>query len=237
MKGDPMMMTSSALLRSIGIAVLLGTAACVPTRNSLVTDVGCTSLTCYDANYTETAYRAVDYMLANARDPIIGDDAFDSTRPVICAVCVNLNDLHETSNFGRLMGQSLKTALHAHRVNKVIEVDMRQAYVPIIQGPNAGEFLLSRNILTLASQYNAGAALVSTYSVALNKVYVMAELINVDQNAVVAAHQFEVPIGPRTWALLENKELPPEASQILGYVRPKSNCAPCEKPWPFSAGY
>ncbi|NBX36524.1 MAG: hypothetical protein EBR10_04775 [Planctomycetes bacterium] len=222
---------NAALLSLASICV--ASSGCV-TRQSLVTDGSPTALTSYDANYTETAYRAVQYMLWNARDEIVGDDAFDSTRPVLCAVAVDLNDMNKTTNFGRLMGQSLKTALQAQRSNKIIEVDLRQAYIPIVQGENAGEFLLSRNLLTLAPRFNAGAALVSTYSIALNKVYVTVELINVDQNVIVAAHQFEVPIGPRTWALLTNKELPPEADSILQYRPPQSAAGQMEKPWPFA---
>lgn len=215
-------------------AALCCVGACAP-RNSLVTDSGRTVLTSYDANYTETAYRAVRYMLENARGPIVGADSFDSTRPVICAVSVDLNNFNETSNFGRLMGQSLKTALQAQQANKIIEVDLRQAYIPIVQGSNAGEFLLSRNLLTLAARFNAGAALVSTYSVALNKVYVTVELINVDQNIIVAAHQFEIPIGPRTWALLKNKEFPTDAEEILRYSLPQATQAGSQgKPWPFA---
>ncbi|MFM7479670.1 MAG: FlgO family outer membrane protein [Planctomycetota bacterium] len=222
---------NAALLSLASICV--ASSGCV-SRQSLVTDASPTALTSYDANYTETAYRAVQYMLWNARDEIVGEDAFDSSRPVLCAVAVDLNDMNKTTNFGRLMGQSLKTALQAQRSNKIIEVDLRQAYMPIVQGENAGEFLLSRNLLTLAPRFNAGAALVSTYSIALNKVYVTVELINVDQNVIVAAHQFEVPIGPRTWALLTNKELPPEADSILQYRPPQSASGQMEKPWPFA---
>ena len=213
---------------------VLSVEACAP-RNSLVTDNGATSLSSVDANYTETAHRAIQYMLENARDSIVGDDSFDPTRPVIVASSVDLNNFNETSNFGRLMGQSLKVGLQSQRKNKIIEVDLRQGYIPILQGSNAGEFLLSRNLLTLAARFNAGAALVSTYSVALNKVYVTVELINVDQNVIVAAHQFEVPIGPRTWALLKNKAFPTDAGEILRYSTPFPAVADHNsKPWPFA---
>lgn len=213
---------------------VLSVGACAP-RNSLVTDNGATSLSSVDANYTETSRQAVQYMLENARDSIVGDDSFDPTRPVIVASSVDLNNFNETSNFGRLMGQSLKVALQSQRKNKIIEVDLRQGYIPIVQGSNAGEFLLSRNLLALAARFNAGAALVSTYSVALNKVYVTVELINVDQNVIVAAHQFEVPIGPRTWTLLKNKAFPTDAAEILRYSTPFPVSAEYNsKPWPFA---
>jgi len=225
---------------ALGLAALT-CVSCV-TRHSLVTDPVPTALTPYDANYTETALRAVQYMLWNARDKIIGDDAFDTTRPVLCAVTVNPNAFHDTSNFGRLMGQSLKTALQSQRANKIIEIDLRQQWLPIFgngagsKEKSVGEFFLSRDVALLAKHFNSGAVLVSTYSVALNKVYVQVELINTDQNVIVAAHQFDIPIGPRTWALLTDKELPPEADQILRYKAPAAATENFSKPWPFTSG-
>lgn len=228
-----MMTKKNVFLLSI-LVVVASVGACAP-RNSLVIDNSITSLSAYDADYNATAYNAMKYALENARGPIFGDDAFDSTRPVIVAVTVNLNDFNQTTHFGRLMGQSLKIALQEQGDNKIIEVDLRQGDIPILQGNNAGEFLLSRNILAIASRFNAGAALVSTYSVALNKVYVWFELINVDQNVIVAAHQFEIPIGPRTWALLKNKEFPTDAEEILRYSPPgAASVNSHSKPWPFS---
>ena len=72
----------------------------------------------------------------------------------------------------------------------------------------SGEFLLSRDMQQLALDYNAGAVLVSTYSVALDKVYVNIQLVNVNHNAVVASTMFDIPLGPRTLSLLRNVEFP-----------------------------
>jgi len=255
---------NAALLSLASICV--ASSGCV-SRQSLVMDASPTALTSYDANYTETAYRAVQYMLHNARDRIAGDDAFDSARPVACFVTVDLNDMNHTTNFGRLMGQALKVALQAQRANKILELGLdfppldtkrdpgfpttvyaggvpyKITHTPyeITEGDirpkpqGAGEFMLNRKMPESGELVlDMKAVLVSTYTIALNKVYVMVELINVDQNAIVAAHQFEVPIGPRTWALLTNKELPPEADSILKYRPPQSASGEMEKPWPFA---
>jgi len=244
---------NAALLSLASICV--ASSGCV-SRQSLVMDASPTALTSYDANYTETAYRAVQYMLHNARDQIAGDDAFDSARPVGCFVTVDLNDMNHTTNFGRLMGQALKVALQAQRANKILELGLDfppsniedfNAWIEITEGDirpkpqGAGEFILNRKIEIGAEEdvREMKAVLVSTYTIALNKVYVMVELIHLDENnlnknVIVAAHQFEVPIGPRTWALLTNKELPPEADSILKYRPPQSASGEMEKPWPFA---
>jgi len=175
-----------------------------------------------DANYERTAYNAISHLLATARpsqgnhvedtqgtrddDGMIADDAFDSTRPVLYSTAVNLNDYNTTTNFGRLMSEALATALTQHWENKVINMNLRQGSIPII--PRRGEFLLSRDINELAMDFNAGAVMLTTYTVALDKVYVNVELVNVHHNAVVAAAMFDIPLGPRTEALLRDIEFP-----------------------------
>ncbi|HBZ97682.1 MAG TPA: hypothetical protein DEO57_07535, partial [Phycisphaerales bacterium] len=171
----------------------------------------------YDADYTKTAYNAISHLLATARpamgnhvydtegnESLVATSAFDSTLPVLYSTTVDLNDYDSTTNFGRLMSEALATALTQHWENKVINVNVRQGSMPIL--PREGEFILSRNAQELAIDYNAGAVLLSTYSVALDRVFVNVELVNVNHNDVVAAVQFDIPLGPRTEALLRNIE-------------------------------
>jgi len=137
-------------------------------------------------------------------ESLVATSAFDSTLPVLYSTTVDLNDYDSTTNFGRLMSEALATALTQHWENKVINVNVRQGSMPIL--PREGEFILSRNAQELAIDYNAGAVLLSTYSVALDRVFVNVELVNVNHNDVVAAVQFDIPLGPRTEALLRNIE-------------------------------
>ncbi len=57
--------------------------------------------------------------------------------------------------------------------------------------------------------------MVSTYTVAIDKVYVNVELVNVHHNAVVAAAMFDIPLGPRTEALLRGIEFADSKSSFL----------------------
>ena len=198
-------------------------------KHITVLDPTQTSKPTVDANYERTAYNAISHMLATARPPqgshvedtqgllddngMIAADAFDSTRPVLYSTAVNLNDYDETTNFGRLMSEALATALTQHWENKVINMNLRQGSVPVI--PRQGEFLLSRNISELAMDFNAGAVMLTTYTVALDKVYVNVEMVNVHHNAVVAAVMFDIPLGPRTEALLRGVEFPDAMAAYL----------------------
>ena len=169
-------------------------------------------------------------MLATARPPqgnhventqglmpdngMVAADAFDSTLPVLYSTTVDLNDYDKTTNFGRLMAEALATALTQHWENKVINMTLRQGSVPII--PRQGEFLLTRDLNELATDFNAGAVLLSTYTIAVDKVYINVELVNVHHNAVVAAVMFDIPLGPRTAALLMDIEY---ASGLDSYLK------------------
>jgi TolB-like protein len=179
-----------------------------------------THLPTVDANYVRTAYNAISHLLATARpamgnhtqgtqgllddNGMVGHDTFDPTRPVLYSTTVNLNDYARTTNFGRLMSEALATAMTQHWRSRVINMNVRQGSIPI--EAQQGEFLLSRDARQLALDYNAGAVLVSTYSVAIDKVYINVELVNVHHNAVVAAVMFDIPKGPRTEALLKGIE-------------------------------
>jgi hypothetical protein len=211
-------MRLNMIRRTWPFALALAAAACsTNSRNYVVSSNLCTSGHCNDADLIETSYGAMRYMLGNVRPPIVGEDAFDATRPIIWASTVDLNNYSKTSNFGRLMGETLAIAMQNHRKTKMIQMTLRQGTVPITAD---GEFLLTRDVKEIATQFNAGAVLVSSYSVALDVVYVQVSLINVDQNAVVGACQFALPLGPRTRCLIDGFEYAEQAPYINNWTRP-----------------
>ena len=167
-----------------------------------------------DANYVETTYNAIGNLLAtatpNQTPGLYGN--FDATLPVLCATTVDLNDYDSTTDFGRVMSEALATALTQHWRSSVVKTTLRQGSMPITK---EGEFLLSRDMQKLALDYNAGAVLLSTYSVSIDKVYVNIELVNVHHNAVVASTMFDIPLGPRTEAMLKGINFPDQASAML----------------------
>jgi hypothetical protein len=163
-----------------------------------------------DANYEKSTYNAISHLLATAHPPAGQFEVFNSDRPVLYSTTVNLNDYSNTTNFGRLHGELFASALVQHWQNDLLKMTLRQSSAPII--PQQGEFLLSRDIQDLAVDYNAGAVLVSTYSVAIDKVYLNLQLINVDYNTVVASATYSIPLGPRTRGMLLNIEIATEAN-------------------------
>lgn len=173
-----------------------------------VNEPPCTHQPCYDADYIETCYNAIGHLLATARPVIQEDDAFDSKKPVLYGSTVDLNDFDTTTNFGRVIGESLATALTQHWRNKVIQMTVGDQFRISPRDPGNGQLLHSREVAQLAKEFNAGAFMLSSYSVSLDKVYVNVELINAQHQEVVAAVMFAIPLGPRTEALLRNYSYP-----------------------------
>lgn len=172
----------------------------------IVVGAGCASqITAYehpkdeDADLIQTTYNAVDCLLQRS-------SGTDRSKRILVASAVNLNNVRQTSTFGRLIGELLSTRL-AHHGYAVVEPTVRQGSVMI---SDEGQFLLSRNMQDLARDYNAGAVLVSTYTPAQDKVYVSAKLVNADFNTLVAAVDYALPFGPRTKGLLniETQSMP-----------------------------
>jgi hypothetical protein len=172
-----------------------------------------TSLPVFDANFEKSAYNAISHMLATAHPPVSNIEAFNSKRPVLYSTTVDLNDYRNTTNFGRLHAELFASSLQQHWQNDLIKMTLRESTRPII--PQEGEFLLSREVKDLADDLNAGAVLVTTYSVALDKVYFNLQLINIDSNSIVATSNYNVPLGPRATGMLQNIEIPSETRGFL----------------------
>jgi len=66
-----------------------------------------------------------------------------------------------------------------------------------------GEFLLSREVIALSEVHNAPVVIVGTYAVGKNSVFITAKIIDVRESTIIAAHDYQLPLGPDTKHLLK----------------------------------
>lgn len=169
--------------------------------------VGCSSPTYYyrakdgsirhlpkDEEMVPFIYAATDQLVQNAHRAVSSD------APILVASFVNVNNLQESSSFGRIMAEQVTSRL-AQRGYRPIEMKLRRDSVFIKK--EAGEFLLSRELQQLSSEYNASGVVVGTYAVARNEVFVSIRLVRVDDNSVLSGTDFSMPIGLNTLELLK----------------------------------
>ncbi len=119
--------------------------------------------------------------------------------PILVASFVHIDDLTKSSTFGRLIADQLAAGLVKQGYN-VVEMKLRQEGVFIEEG--AGEFLLSRELKAISAQHEATAVLVGTYAVGRDVVYVNARLVAVEDNSILSAHGYALPIGLNLGSLL-----------------------------------
>jgi len=119
--------------------------------------------------------------------------------PIIVASFTDSDNLNITTGFGRMLSEQVSTEL-VNGGYRVIELRMRgDVYVT----ENGGEFLLSRKAKHLSKRYEAHAAVVGTYVVGHDMVFVNAKVIDFSSNTILAAYDFNVAIDKNVQEMLE----------------------------------
>ena len=126
----------------------------------------------------------------------------DRTLPILSTSFVNLDDLRETSAFGRLLGARVGSRFSQHGY-RVLELRLGKGSI-IIQEKN-GEFVLSRDTSRLDGCHEAQAIIVGTYSLVENLAFVSVRLVNMLDNTVMSSYDFSIRLGNVLKSLAEKK--------------------------------
>ena len=155
--------------------------------------MGCAAQHTYTGtDYSDGNLVAVGYTIA---DQLAAPEGFArSIGPsdlLIVASFVNVNNLEESSSFGRIIAEQI-TSRFVQRGHKVIELKLRQDSIFIREGH--GEFLLSRDIRALSKTYSAAAVVVGTYAEGGDRLYVSARIVRPTDNIIISAYDAGIPM-------------------------------------------
>lgn len=120
-------------------------------------------------------------------------------RPLIVATFVNIDNLEQTSSFGRIVAQQFATRF-TQLGFPLIEILLRK---DIYIKQKGGEFLLTREFQLLSEAHNAQAVIVGTYASGKGSVFVTSKLVRAKDNTVMASFDYRLPVGPDTHHLLQ----------------------------------
>lgn len=120
-------------------------------------------------------------LISNRRDG-------DGGGRLIFTTLVNLDDLRQTSRFGRTMSESLATRLFQRGYGVV---ELRKGANIMLQ-PKNGEMVLSRDAARLASQYEANAIVAGTYAMTPTSVIINLKLLDVHSQEVLSVAGLEL---------------------------------------------
>lgn len=108
--------------------------------------------------------------------------------PIGITTFVNIDDLNNTSTFGRMYGEQLMSEL-AMRGYDVVELRHADALQFL---NNTGEFALSRDLGHVRKSHNLGGVVVGTYTVSPLRVYVNARLVDPSSSVILSAGSVEM---------------------------------------------
>jgi len=117
---------------------------------------------------------------------------------ILVASFVNLDDLSESSTFGRVVSEQIASRFK-QRGYTAIELKLRTT-VFIKKG--SGEFLLSRELSDIGIKHRAQAVVVGTYAVARDRVYLTARVVNVRDSRILNSYDYQIPMSRDVFKML-----------------------------------
>lgn len=126
----------------------------------------------------------------------------DRTLPILSTSFVNLDNLKETSAFGRLIGEQIASRFSQHGY-RVIELRLGNGKV-LVQERN-GELVLSREMKRINKCYDAQAIIVGTYCIAGNRAFLSTRLVSTLDNSILSSYNFSIRMGDLLKTLAEKR--------------------------------
>ncbi|NDL70463.1 FlgO family outer membrane protein [Vreelandella alkaliphila] len=143
---------------------------------------------------SELAHQAAAQMVANNPD-------VTRYNPMIAATFVSIDNLSQSSTFGRISSEIMASAL-AQQGMQVREVKMRDS---MFIEETVGELILSRQVQRLSAQHNARSILMGTYAQGQDYLYVSARVVRVGDAMVLGSADFQLPLDNNLRSLLEGQ--------------------------------
>jgi TolB-like protein len=179
------------VLRAI-FALLILSVGCT-TKSSNGNTTGVYSNYVLSGDLVTSGYEITDILISRLKEQITTND------PILVASFVNINDLRESSTFGRMLAEYVSSRL-SQRGYKVIDMRLRTTSVFMEEGK--GEFLLSRDLRDVSKKHNAAAVVVGTYGEAYNGMYVSVRIIKPSDSAVISSCDYGLAMADRAQAIL-----------------------------------
>jgi TolB-like protein len=164
---------------------------------SVLTLTACQQVVKEEVNIFKESHKVVDILLNSEGGEF--NDKLDPRKPIIIASFVNVNNMNESSPFGRIISEQFASRF-SQKGYYVVELKLRKN---IFIKEEAGEFLLSREIKEITKNHNAQAIVVGTYATGKNNVYITARSVNPETNRIISSHDYRMAIGDDVKQLLK----------------------------------
>jgi hypothetical protein len=148
----------------------------------------------YSAGLGGVLYQGADKMI----DDAITRYGVSSAKPIIVATSVDVDDLTESSTFGRLASQLVASRL-SQRGYLVRDVTYTQA---LTVTPETGEMALSREAAKLARDEDAQAVIAGAYAVGGEKIYLNLRMLAAADGRLMSSVDLVIPVNEDTQRMI-----------------------------------
>lgn len=163
-----------------------------------------------DMQMNVTSQSTLDYTIASLATQMLQNNKFNTNRPVIITSFVKLNNLKKTTEFGRLVSESLINELSNRNFN-VIEF-RGQLGVSVNE---QGEYFLSRNIKKLKNNIENTFVVVGTYSRQHGRIMLNARVIDNANGRIITSARATYEHGKRNDCIIFKDCKAPRAIKIV----------------------
>ena len=119
----------------------------------------------------------------------------------VITTIANLNNLSETTSFGRLISENL---IHEMQVRKWKVFEVRLTKDIVVN--STGEFSLSRDVQKIRDVYKIGGIVAGTYALTEGNIIVNVRVMDITSGIVASSGQIRMPVDCFTESLLFNED-------------------------------
>lgn len=134
----------------------------------------------YSSNIIDAAYKIADSF-----------NHLDKDSTLIVTSFANINNLEESSPFGRMISEYVASRLSQNGF-KIKEIKLRKKSIFMDKGQ--GEFILSRDMIEVGNNHDVTYFIVGTYTKSSGTVYVSARTINPRDSLIVSSCDVYIPL-------------------------------------------
>jgi hypothetical protein len=122
---------------------------------------------------------------------------------ILVSTLLNVNDLHETSAFGRIISDQIASSFH----NSGFRIIGMEMPIDLFMMKEGGTLHLSDEIKTLIKPYNAAVIVGGVYAPGKRNTYVSLRIVDLYTKNIISSTDIAVPMGPDARKLLQSDKL------------------------------
>jgi len=149
-----------------------------------------------DVDLVEVSYDAVDTLLEQLSQPIPEGSL------IVVSTLVNVDDLNQTSAFGRIVSDQIASALN----NSGYRIRGMEMRTELFVKEGGGMLHLTDETKKTLEEHNASALVVGVFAAGRVSAYVSLRIVDINSKNIISSTDFSVPMGPDARVLLKLKQ-------------------------------